>query len=120
MIREVSAMELEQRNLSTNRDDVADQLFSRHRGLAILRLLHRSPEYRTNELLLIDWLTAVALACSHGDLRELASRLERQGLLRTENLNGLLIATLTEAGEDVALGRATCDDVLRPKPECPY
>ena len=96
------------------------QLFARHRGLAILRMLHRSPEYRANELLLIDWLAALALACSLGDLREIVSRLERQGLLRSDSLGGLLIATLTEAGEDVALGRTSCDDVLRPKPECPY
>ncbi len=113
-------MELEQRNLLTNRDDVIDQILGQHRGLAILRLLRRSPEYRANELILIDWLAALALACSKGDLREIVSRLERQGLLRSDSLGGLLIATLTEAGEDVALGRTTCDDVLRPKPECPY
>lgn len=113
-------MEREQRNLLTNRDDVTDQMLGQHRGLAILRLLHRSSEYRTNELLLIDWLAALALAYSQGDVREIVSRLESQGLLRSDSLGELLIATLTEAGEDVALGRTTCDDVLRPKPECPY
>ena len=113
-------MEREQCNLLANRDDVIDQMLDQHRGLAILRLLHRSAEYRTNEFILIDWLEALALACSKGSLRELISRLERQGLLRTDRLDGLLIAILTEAGADVALGRTTCDDILRPTPECPY
>ena len=113
-------MEREQRNSLANRDDVIDQMLDQHRGLAILRLLHRSAEYRTNEFILIDWLAALALACSQSSLRELISRLVRQGLLRTDRLDGLLIAILTEAGADVALGRTTCDDILRPTPECPY
>lgn len=113
-------MKQEQFGLISNQGDGIDLILVRQRGLAILRMLLRSPEYRANELILIDWLAALALACSKGDLRELVSRLERHGLLRSDSVGGLMIATLTEAGEDVALGRTTCDDVLRPKPECPY
>ncbi len=104
----------------SNQDNAVEQILRRHRALAVLRFLDRSPEYRTNEEVLMDWLRHIALTCSRENLRDVASFLEKEGYLRSKNVDGLLVLTLSERGAEIADGRETVEGVERPGPECPY
>ena len=103
-----------------NKAKVTEQILQRHRSLAILRFLDRSAEYRANERVLLDWLSHLALTCSHENLQQVVIFLEDEGHLRSENVDGLLVVTLTEKGVEVANGREIVDGVGRPDPACPY
>nr|WP_169618232.1 ArsR family transcriptional regulator [Ruegeria sp. PR1b] len=91
-----------------------------HRALAVLRALERAPCYRMHELVLLDWLRVIALAATRDELTSTACLLEASGLVRLEQHDENRVLELTERGQDVALGRATAEGVLRPGPDCPY
>ncbi|MCA0850238.1 VpaChn25_0724 family phage protein [Salipiger thiooxidans] len=91
-----------------------------HRALAVLRALERAPCYRMHELVLLDWLRVIALAATRDKLTSTACLLEASGLVRLEQHDENRVLELTERGQDVALGRATAEGVLRPGPDCPY
>ncbi|WP_170481397.1 VpaChn25_0724 family phage protein [Ruegeria arenilitoris] len=100
--------------------DHAAQILQRHRSLAILRFLSRSPEYRCNGDVLLDWLSHLALTCSRAELRTLASFLEEGGLLRLKDSAGFQVLTLMEKGLEIAEGRDLFENFVRQGPECPY
>ncbi|WP_446027511.1 VpaChn25_0724 family phage protein [Leisingera aquaemixtae] len=104
----------------SNQKDQTAQILQRHRSLAILRFLSRSPEYRSNQDVLMDWLRHLAMTCTREELRTLASFLEEGGLLRLENVEGFQVMTLMEKGLEVAEGRDFSEAIKRPGPECPY
>ncbi|MEC7795262.1 MAG: ArsR family transcriptional regulator [Pseudomonadota bacterium] len=91
-----------------------------HRALAVLRALERAPCYRLNELVLLDLLRVIALAATRDELNSTARSLETFGLVRLGQYDDNRVFELTEHGQDVALGRATAEGVLRPGPDCPY
>lgn len=104
----------------SNRKNETTQILQQHRSLAILRFLSRSPEYRSNEDVLMDWLRHLALTCTRTELRTLASLLEEVGHLHSETVEELQILKLTEKGLETAEGKAISEGVKRPEPECPY
>lgn len=103
-----------------NRPDELSRLRSEHRALAILRLLDRQPGYRSNELLIADWLAMIGLAGTRAEARDLLETLERKRLVKLETTERMIVAELTEQGLDAAKGVTIVEGVLRPGPECPY
>jgi DNA-binding GntR family transcriptional regulator len=103
-----------------NRPNELSRLRSEHRALAILRLLDRQPGYRSNELLIADWLAMIGLAGSWAETRDLLETLERKRLVKLETAEGVMVAELTEQGLDAAKGVMIVEGVLRPGPECPF
>lgn len=92
--------------------------FAKHLRLAILRLLAESPGYALNSSILVDALGALGLAASRDQVRSEIAWLAEQGLATSDELpGGLVVATLTERGGDVASGRASVPGVQRPTPQ---
>lgn len=89
---------------------------SQHRRITILRILERSPGYKANESILCDSLNALGVTSTRDQVRTELAWLADQGLLTTEDLQGLSIATVTERGFDVARGLSTVPGVPRPSP----
>lgn len=91
--------------------------FARHVRLAILRLLHEAPGYALNSSILTEAVGALGLAASRDQVRGEIAWLAEQGLATADELpGGLVVATLTERGGDVATGRAHVPGVQRPTP----
>ncbi|SMF82982.1 hypothetical protein SAMN06265365_14831 [Tistlia consotensis] len=91
-------------------DDVGE-----HIRLAILRILEGAPGYAANDSVLHDKLPRLALSCSRAQVRTHLAWLRDQGLLALEEVApGLFVATLAEAGADVAKGLTTVPGVKRP------
>lgn len=92
--------------------------FARHVRLAILRLLHEAPGYALNSSILTDAVAALGLVASRDQVRGEIAWLAEQGLATSEELTGgMMVATLTERGGDVAIGRAHVPGVQRPTPK---
>jgi hypothetical protein len=106
--------------MTTNNVAPIEVIKEAHRALAVLRAIERAPCYRMHELVLLDWLRVIALAATRDELASTACLLEASGLVRLEQHDENRVLELTERGQDVALGRATAEGVLRPGPDCPY
>ena len=106
--------------MTTNNVAPIEVIKEAHRALAVLRAFERAPCYRMHELVLLDWLRVIALAATRDELTSTACLLEASGLVRLEQHDENRVLELTERGQDVALGRATAEGVLRPGPDCPY
>ncbi|MCW2283987.1 hypothetical protein M2323_001600 [Rhodoblastus acidophilus] len=105
---------------SANTTPFLQSLKAEHRALAILRMLNREPSYRSNERIIGAWLEHLALGGLADEIRQQLDDLARFGVIRLEKVEGLLLATLTEMGSDVANGRRVIDGVLRPFPDEHY
>jgi hypothetical protein len=92
------------------------QLQTEDRRLVLLRLLSESGGYRANLFLLQTACAGFGHDVSQDRLQADVDWLEEQGLLKTEGVGGVCIATLTQRGLDVAQGRAHCTGVKRPMP----
>lgn len=92
------------------------QLQTEDRRLVLLRLLSESGGYRANLFLLQTACAGFGHDVSQDRLQADVDWLEEQGLLKTEGVGGVCIATLTQRGLDVAQGRANCTGVKRPMP----
>jgi hypothetical protein len=86
------------------------------RRLCILKALESAAGYTCNELLLGRFLAAVGHAVSADRLSQDILWLAEAGLVSKTTGEGLLVATLTTRGADVAAGRATAHGVQRPAP----
>lgn len=92
--------------------------FASHLRLAILRLLSEAPGYSLNASITADALGSMGLSASRDQVRGEIAWLAEQGLVSGEELaGGLVVATLTERGADVASGRAAVPGVQRPAPK---
>lgn len=92
--------------------------FARHVRIGILRLLAEAPGYALNSSIITDALAALGLPASRDQVRGEIAWLAEQGLATADELpGGLIVATLTERGADVASGRATVPGVQRPGPK---
>lgn len=87
---------------------------SEDRRLVMLRLLAELQLYRANSTVLWMNLEAHGHAITRDQTKTELRWLEEQGLVSIEEAAGLLIATLTERGQDVASGRAKQPGVARP------
>jgi hypothetical protein len=82
--------------------------------LLILRLLDSSAGYRASECLLRSALDHLGQRASTDQLRADLVWLAEQGLVETEDIAGVIIATATRRGLDVAQHRATVPGVGHP------
>lgn len=87
-----------------------------HRRLTVLRILGEAPGYSANESLLHQMVEQFGFRASRDQVRGDLTWLAEQGLVTTEETAGLLIATITQRGGDVAAGRSSVPGVKRPSP----
>lgn len=92
------------------------QALSAERRLVILRILSELPSYRANSSTLYTLLGQWAHHPSRDQVKTELRWLQEQQLIDVEDIAGgdVLVATLTERGQDVATGRAIVDGVQRP------
>lgn len=87
-----------------------------HLRITLLRLLAEQPSYKANSSLLTDAADAVGFATTRDKVKTELAWMAEQGLVRMQELDRLVVATLTERGLDVAKGRATAPGVKTPAP----
>lgn len=83
--------------------------------LIILIELKKTPGYRSNESVLQAVVESFGHVCSRDCIRTQLHWLQEQGFITLDN-PGVLVATLTQRGADVASGAATVPGVKRPSP----
>lgn len=91
-------------------------LLAQDRRLSILLLLDASPGGGGNEALLHAALPEFGHSPSTDQVRADLAWLAEQGLATTKDTHGLMVATITARGADVASGRATVPGVKRRRP----
>ncbi len=77
--------------------------------LTVLQLLAGQPSGSANDASLCEAVNALDHVCSRDRMRELIFWLQSQGALHVLDLrttSGLVVATLTEKGHDIARGRS--------------
>lgn len=84
--------------------------------LVILRVLANALGYRANSSVLRTVLEKFGHSLSRDQVRTELAWLAEQQLVTVEDLGTVLVARLTERGQDVAAGRATVPGVNRPSP----
>ncbi len=95
--------------------DYADTL-RRHRRLSILRMLAGAPGYSANESLIEDVLDKFRVTSTRDQVRTELGWLSDQGFVSVEDIGGLMIATITQNGADVATGKRVHPDIEKPAP----
>lgn len=96
---------------------MADERFREHLRLTVLRLLAGAPCYRANSSIIHQVVNDFGFAATRDQVRAELAWLVEQGLVATQDLQGLIVATMTERGCDVAEGRAITPGVQRPTPK---
>lgn len=86
------------------------------RRLVTLKLLAESAGYCSNEHLLRTLLGSLGHAVGAERLRADLVDLQEMGLITSDGVAGVTLATLTEKGLDVANGAVTVPGVKRPMP----
>lgn len=92
------------------------QVQTEDRRLVLLRALAAASQYRANALLLRRYCDAVGHTVSADAVATDLAWLAEQGMVGTEEPQGVLVATLTQRGLDVAEGRAKVPGVAVPMP----
>lgn len=92
------------------------QRIAENRRICILRTLAESTAYRANDSLLHMVVDEFGFACSRDQVRTELSWLRDQGFVTLADVAGLYVATITQAGLDVAAGHTTVPGVKRPEP----
>lgn len=90
-----------------------------HIRLSTLRLLNGQGGYTANDSVLCQGVNQYGLACTRDQMRGHLRWLEEQGLLTIEEVGSgkpILVARLTERGQEVATGAAAHPGVQRPSP----
>lgn len=90
-----------------------------HIRLAILQLLDGQPNGSANDMALYDAINAMPYTVSREGLRGHIFWLQAQNAVHVLDLrskSGLVVATLTERGGDLAKGRSAVAGVERPQP----
>jgi hypothetical protein len=89
-----------------------------HIRLTVLRLLDGQASYQANDSVLSQAVNAMGLPCTRAQMRGHLSWMQEQRLVTTiEPAAGLVVATLSERGGDVANGRSVIAGVQRPSPK---
>lgn len=86
------------------------------RRLVILRLLAEDQDYRVNSSILQQGIDLYGHSVSRDRLHTDLQWLAEQGLVTVDEINSVLVVTLTQRGLDVAQGRAHVPGVKRPGP----
>lgn len=82
--------------------------------LLMLRLLAELPAYKANSSVMTAALDEYGHAPTRDQVKTEMRWLAEQGLVDCDDLGPVLVATLTERGQDVAKGRAIVPGVKRP------
>jgi len=90
--------------------------YAKHLRIAILRVLSGAPSCTTNSSILHSALPEVGLTPTRDQIKTELAWMAEQGLLTVGDHPGLVVATLTERGLDVAEGRTVVPGVQRPSP----
>ncbi len=86
----------------------------KHRRLSILRILDGAPGYSSNESILTGMLNQFRIGSTRDQVRTELAWLAEQGLVTTEDLAGLYMATATQRGIEISQGISTHPDIARP------
>lgn len=90
---------------------------SRHRRLSILRTLSEAPGYTGNDSLLAVVLNDFGIVSTRDQVRSELAWLRDHGFVTVKEPGGIMVATLTEAGGEVATGRRTDPGIAKPSPK---
>ncbi|MDU9028722.1 VpaChn25_0724 family phage protein [Pseudomonas mediterranea] len=82
--------------------------------LVILRLLVEMPGYRANSSVLNTALDNFGHTASRDQIKTELQWLAEQGAVSLADIGPVLVATLTERGQDIAAGRARVPGIKRP------
>ncbi len=91
-----------------------NEAFSEHLRLTILRLLSGAPAYTANSSILHSAVLEFGFSATRDQIRTELAWLEEQRCLKTRTLEGLVVATLTERGQDCAEGRCRIPGIQSP------
>lgn len=94
--------------------DFAEHLRQDQR-LVLLRVLSEMPSYRANSSVLSNLLHQMGHTMTRDQVKTELRWLSEQGLLTLEEAGSVIVATLSERGQDVAEGRGRVDGVNRPR-----
>ena len=92
------------------------KIIQEHLRITILRMLNDDPNYTTNESIITEYAPDFGVFPSRDQVRSELAWLRDQGLVRYKDDNGIIIASITQRGADVAKGRTTVPGVKRPSP----
>ena len=99
-------------NLS-NQPDQFEAIRTSYQTREILKILDQ--ERKTNSQILSTWLGTIGLGISHRSLDDLLDRLEKEELIRTDQIENLRVIHLRELGGEIASGIAALDWIARPE-----
>ncbi len=89
---------------------------SEHLRITLLRLLAETANYARNESILADSTEPYGFTPGRDRVRTELYWLQEQGLVSLDDDPGIIVATLTERGLDVANARVVVPGVKRPTP----
>ncbi|MBZ0253988.1 MAG: ArsR family transcriptional regulator [Candidatus Methylomirabilis sp.] len=89
-------------------------VLAEHARISILKFLAEAPTRSANDSIVADALETFGLSVPRAQVRDELQWLAREGLVTTRTVANYIVATLTEAGEDVARGRKFVRGVKRP------
>jgi Fe2+ or Zn2+ uptake regulation protein len=82
--------------------------------LVILRVLCEMPSYTANSSVLFNLLGRYGHSPSRDQVKTELHWLDEQGLITIDDVSDVLVAKITERGQDVANGRTKAPGVKRP------
>ena len=91
------------------------EILTQDQRLIMLQALLKMPGYSGNDSILRTCLAEYGHKCSRDLIRNHLAWLQEQGLVALEDVGGLLVAVMTERGQDVAEGNTTCIGVKKPR-----
>lgn len=106
--------------MNTNHPDYFVETTRKHRALAVLRVLNRAPQHRSNELVIMDWLDEIGLVCSTAEFHLLMEVLQSGDYIEINSVDGISVLNITESGSEVAEGVILAENVARPRPNLNY
>ena len=86
------------------------------RRLLMLKALASENDYSISDMVLRNLLREYGHAESADTIRTDIAWLEEQGLVTTEKVGVMVVATVTERGKDIADGAACVPGIRRPRP----
>jgi Fe2+ or Zn2+ uptake regulation protein len=90
-----------------------DDFNRRHRRLSILRILDGAPGYASNEAILTQMVNHFGIVSTRDQVRSEIAWLAEQGLVKSEDLQSLLVVKATARGSEIAQGLASHPDIAR-------
>lgn len=83
--------------------------------LVCLRVLTEMPQFRSNSSVIAGVLHQFGHSATRDQIKTELRWLDEQGLVTVADAGSVLVAILTERGQDVAEGRAVVDGIARPR-----